>query len=320
MSQLSERKRRWMAFCFPLLSPLSLYRLQQGTRRGLPTVFRAKRAEREHDSRARTKEEKEVCSSRAAAEEKPNAKKAMLRRCCSFSRLPRRGASSLTIRVQRVDWRVQQGDDGDAAVDLEGRSRRHAGQNEKKRAGRKKRERKASEKRGKARSEAAFFFFFFFPRLRPTASFLFHFSFPVNSPFNRTTSLLFSFFRNDAVLLLLCSRILRRRVFPPRQRDLAVILGLRRAQDHGRRRRRLCRPQLEQQAAQKVRRRLRPRSFVVARFRRGEGRRDGPGRDLRRALRGQDRRPEGAAEADRRHHRRELGPRPRRGHRARQER
>lgn len=60
-------------------------------------------------------------------------------RCCFAVLLSRVLASaprifSLTIRVQRVDRRVQQGDDGDAAVDLEGRSRRggHAGKNEKK--------------------------------------------------------------------------------------------------------------------------------------------------------------------------------------------
>lgn len=60
-------------------------------------------------------------------------------RCCFAVLLSRVLASalrifSLTIRVQCVDRRVQQGDDGDAAVDLEGRSRRggHAGKNEKK--------------------------------------------------------------------------------------------------------------------------------------------------------------------------------------------
>ena len=65
-----------------------------------------------------------------------------------------------------------------------------------------------------------------------TASFLFHFPPPSIRPINVSllpTALLFSFFRNNAVLLFR-SRILCRRVLPPR-RDLAVDLGLRRAQD-----------------------------------------------------------------------------------------
>lgn len=76
---------------------------------------------------------------RAAAEKKNECKASDTVRCCFAVLLSRVLASaprifSLTIRVQCVDRRVQQGDDGDAAVDLEGRSRRggHAGKNEKK--------------------------------------------------------------------------------------------------------------------------------------------------------------------------------------------
>lgn len=119
---------------------------------------------------------------------------------------------------------------------------------------------------------------------------------------------------NDADSLFR-SRILLRRVVAPR-RDLALGIGMRSAEDQQRRRRRRRRS-LEQQTAAQVPRRC---HSCLSRLCRGAGRRGGSGYHRRRALCGQDRRPQGAAEADCRHHRRELGPGPRRHDCARQKR
>jgi len=128
LSRGDDKRCRWLClFPFPpgrCSRPSDELRPHQGTRHVLSTASTL-RPEHEQDNRARKQRRKRsIRRGRPPNQCKEHGPTLMV---LLFFARPSSGELHilLTIRVQRVDRRVLQGDDGDAAVDLEGRSWRH---------------------------------------------------------------------------------------------------------------------------------------------------------------------------------------------------